>query len=309
MPPRHHLREATRRPRSAALLAAAAFALLGLSASLPAIAQPAQHIPARPDPLSRTPQQWIDAAAAHEVPMIQYDLPYLRFHMLYKGEKGLELRDEIESRDGMVARVISKNGRPLTPAEDAAERDRLQHLLENPSEFYNHHKHDQQDKNHAAMLVKLLPRAMLFTYAADQTPAPNDSGPQVVLDYKPNPAFKPPSMESEALQGISGRIWIDTASEHMVRMHADVISDVSFGWGLVGRLYRGGKLDLDQTDAGPRWMFQRLNEQVSARVVIVKVNTNVQLEENGYSTVPAMGFQDAIRILLNTPLPAQCPCN
>jgi hypothetical protein len=241
--------------------------------------------------------------------MIQYDLPYLRFHMRYKGEKGLELRDEIESRDGMVARVISKNGQPLTPEQDAAERDRLQHLLDDPSDFYSHHKHDQQDKNRAVMLVKLLPQAMLFSYAADQTPSPNDSGPQVVLDYKPNPAFKPPNFEAEALQGLSGRIWIDTGSVHMVRMHADVTSEISFGWGLLGRLYRGGKLDLDQVDAGPRWMFQRLNEQISARVVVVKVNTDVQLEESDYSPVSTMNFQDAIHLLLSTPLPAQCPCH
>lgn len=292
----------SRSPARAALFVTALLALICLPAA-------AQHPTAQIGPLPRTPQQWIDAAAANEVPMIQYDLPYLRFHMLYRGAKGLELRDEIESRDGMVARVISKDGHPLTPEQDAAERDRLQHLLNDPSDFFSHHKHDQQDKNRAAMLVKLLPQAMLYSYAADQTPAPNDSGPQVVLDYKPNPAWRPPSMEAESLQGISGRIWIDTATAHMVRMHADVTSDINFGWGLVGRLYSGGKFDLDQTNAGPRWMFQRLNEQISARVVVVKVNTDVQLEEGNYSIVPAMGFQDAIRALLSTPLPTQCPCH
>jgi hypothetical protein len=298
MPSRHPSRALFRQPGSA-LLFAALLPLFCLSSA-------AQH---KPDPLSRTPQQWVDACAINELPMIQYDVPYLRFHMLYRGNKGLELRDEIESRDGMVARVISKEGQPLTPEQDAAERARLQELLDHPSEFYNHHKHDQADKNRAAMLVKLLPQAMLYTLAPDQTPASNSSAQQIVIDYKPNPAFKPPNLEADALQGLSGRIWIDMDSLHMVRMHADVTRDISFGWGLLGRLYQGGRLDLDQTDAGPRWMFQRLNEQVNARVVVVKINTDVQLQESGYSPVAPMPFQDAIHLLLSTPLPTHCPCN
>jgi len=299
----HHLRGNTRRSYSSTLLLLASLALCSLPAG-------AQHAPVKPDPLAHTPQQWVAVAAANELPMIQYDVPYFRFHMLYQGDKGLELRDEIESRDGMVARVIAKNGNPLTPEQDASERNRLQHLLDDPSDFYNHHKHDQQDKNRAVSLVKLLPQAMLFTYAADQTPASNNSAPQVVIDYKPNPAFKPPNIEAEALQGLSGRIWIEMDSAHMVRMHADVTNEISFGWGLLARIYRGGTLQLDQTDAGPRWMFQRLEEHVTVRALLVRtINVNVKLQEGVYSPVAAMGFQDAIHALLATPRPTQCPCN
>jgi hypothetical protein len=299
----NHLRGDTQ-PHSIFLAVCAAIALSCCSAL-------AQHAPGKPDPLTfSTPQQWVAAATANELPMIQYDVPYLRFHMLYEGDKGLELRDEIESREGMVARVIAKNGRALTPEEDAAERDRLQHLLDNPSDFYSHHKHDQADKNRAASLVKLLPQAMLFTYADDQTPAPNDSHPQVVIDYKPNPAFKPPNIEAEALQGLTGRIWIDRNSAHMVRMHADITNDVSFGWGLLARIYHGGSLQLDQTDAGPRWMFQHLDEHLSVRALMVKtINVNVKLQEGNYSPITAMSYQDAIRTLLSTPAPTHCPCN
>src|SRR5580698_1900424 len=120
----HHTRRATLKPSAASLFAvwpAGLLAVVFVLACLPVAAQP---IPARLDPRSRTPQEWVAASAVNEVPMIQYDMPYLRFHMLYKGQRGLELRDEIESRDGMVARVISKEGQPLTPQQDADERER-----------------------------------------------------------------------------------------------------------------------------------------------------------------------------------------
>ena len=37
-------------------------------------------------------------------------------------EKGHQVRDVIESKDGTVARLILKDGKPLTPEEDKGER-------------------------------------------------------------------------------------------------------------------------------------------------------------------------------------------
>ena len=288
--------------RSAFLL----FAMLFLSAS--AHAQPGGTI--SPAALARTPQQWILAAAAPEIPMIRLEHPPMRYHMFYQGEKGVELRDEIESRDGMVARLIALNGQPLTPEKDAAERARLQHLLDTPSDFYNHHRHDQQGKDLAVELLQQFPQAMIFPSAADQTPASNDASSQVVIDFKPNPGWKSMTTKGEALQGLAGRVWIDTQSAHMVRMHAVFINDVNMGWGLLAKIYRGGSLDLEQTDAGPRWMFSHLDEHINVRALLVKnLSVNLKLQSGEYHPIEPMSFQDAIHVLLNAPLPTHCPCN
>jgi len=95
-----------------------------------------------------------------------------------------------------------------------------------------------------------------------------------------------------------------------VRMHADVHKDIDFGWGLVARIYHGGSLDFEQTDAGPRWVFSRLDEQFNVRAFLfrtVRVNTHIQ--SSGYKPVEPMRFQDAIRLLLDETIPAQCPCH
>jgi len=304
MLPDHHLR-ANLQPAAPLLLFALLFFLC--SAAAQPVGAPAAE---KPNPISRTPQQWISAAAALELPMVKLENPYLRYHMLYQGNKGLELRDEIESRDGMVARLIALNGRPLTPEKDAAERARLQYLLDNPSDFYRHHKDDQDGKNLAVELIRQLPQAMIYTYAADQTPADHYPGPQVVIDFKPDPAFKPRTTKGEALRGLAGRIWIETGSGHMVRMHGSIIKDTNIGWGILARIYSGGTLDLEQTDTGQRWIFSRLDEHITVRALLVKtINVNVKLQSSGYHPIEPLRFQDAIHILLNTPLPTQCPCN
>jgi hypothetical protein len=292
-------------PVSLLLLAASLLCACSVLRAQPAAAAASDNAAAP----ARTPQQWIDAAAAHELPMIRLELPYMRYHMLYQGDKGLELRDEIESRDGMVARLIALDGQPLTPEKDAAERARLQHLLDNPSDFYNHHKHDQDGKNLAVELLLQFAQAMIFTFAPDQSPAANHSGPQVVIDFKPDPAFKPRTTRGAALKGLAGRIWIDKNSGHMVRMHASITGDTNIGWGILARIYKGGSLDLEQADGGTRWMFSRLDEHITVRALLVKtININVKLQSRGYHSVENMRFQEAIHLLLNTPLPPQCPC-
>ena len=49
-------------------------------------------------------------------------------------------RDIIESNDGTVARLILRDGRPLTDEEDKAERQRLNDMLASPSDFAKHIK-------------------------------------------------------------------------------------------------------------------------------------------------------------------------
>lgn len=282
-----------------------AFALLAATCLSPALAA----APEAPNLPARTPLQWITTAAALEIPTIRLEHPYMRYHLLYQGDKGLELRDEIESRDGMVARLIALNGQPLTPAKDAAEHARLQRLLDNPSDFYDHHKHDQDGKNLAVELLHQFPQAMIFSFAPDQTPAANNSSPQIVIDFQPDPKFKPRTTKGEALRGLAGRIWIEKPTGHLVRMHASIISDTNIGWGILARIYKGGSLDLEQTDAGPRWMFSHLDEHITVRALLVKtLNVNLKLQSAEYHPIEPMNFQDAIHILLNTPLPTQCPC-
>jgi hypothetical protein len=284
-----------------------------LAASLPALLTLAAHAQGTADGsaslYARPPLAWIQAAAVHEIPIITQVSPYIRYHELYQGNKGAELRDVIESTDGSVARLLARNGQPLTADQDAAERARLQHLLDKPSDYYRHHDDDASDKKRAVTLVNQLSRAMIYTYAPDQTPAPGHPTPQVVIDYRPDPTYHPPDTASQALQGASGRIWLDAASGRMVRMHADVNRDINFGWGLLARIYKGGSLDFEQVDTGPRWIFTRLDEHFDFRALLIKtVRVNTHIVSTNYSQIQPMRFQDAIHILLAEPIPAQCPC-
>lgn len=268
----------------------------------------AQPRPA-PSLLAAPPGTWAVDAVNHEIPIIEHPGQYLRYRMHVIDAKGDQMRDVIESRDGTVARLIERDGRALTEDEDKWEQQRLNDMVAEPEKYRRHVSGDVSGKKRAVELIRMLPDAMTFAYTPDQPQLPDFPGKQVVLDYKPNPVWHPPTTTSEALIGLQGRVWIDARTRHMVRMEGDIFQPVNLGWGMLARIYPGGKLMLQQTPVqhnatDTRWIFSRFNEQITVRALMVKTfREDSHVTTEAYITVPAMPYQDAIKTLLASPLP------
>jgi hypothetical protein len=221
-------------------------------------------------------------------------------------EKGDQVRDVVESKDGTVARLILRDGKPLSDEQDKGERERLNDILASPSMYAKHVKSSESDKKIADALVPLMPDAMLYSYTPGQPQSGRNGGAlEIVLDYKPNPKFVPPSTESQALSGLEGRIWIDAKTRYVVRMEGTITHGVNFGWGLLAHIYPGGKVVMNQTNAGGnRWIFTDFSMQLSVRALMVKtLNIRSSAKASAYQTLGPMSYRDAIHLLLETPLP------
>ncbi|MEO6815383.1 MAG: hypothetical protein ABI177_01675 [Edaphobacter sp.] len=261
------------------------------------------------NPLTEPPRSWVVDAVAHELIALHHPNSYLRYRMHVIDEKGDQVRDVIESKDGSVARLILKNGRPLTEDEDKAERQRLADMVASPSAYAKHVKNDGEGRKLADQLMRLMPDAMIFSYAPGQPQTDKSSSAvEVVLDYKPNPKFSPPSTPAQALTGLEGRAWIDAKSRQLIRMEGAIFRPVNFGWGMLAHIYPGGRLTLQQANAGNnRWIFTHFEEQVSVRALMVKtINVHSNVEASSFQTLPGpIVYQEAIRMLVDTPLPTQ----
>jgi hypothetical protein len=258
--------------------------------------------------LSEPPRSWAVDASNNEVLVIRHPGSYLRYRYHVVDEKGDQTRDQIETPDGSVARVILRNGRPLTPEEDSAERARLNALLQAPAAFKRHIKREEDNKRMGEKLIRQMPDAFLWSYTPGQPQIPTwsvSAGALVVLDFKPNPKWSAPDIESEPLTGVEGRAWVDPHSRRVVRLEANLTHAVNIGWGMVAHIYPGGTAKIDQTNAGgDRWMVQHIVEQLTIRALMVKtVNQRLQFDTSDYQPVKAMSFQEAIKLLLDTPLP------
>ncbi|HEY0263899.1 MAG TPA: hypothetical protein VGC07_05195 [Granulicella sp.] len=255
--------------------------------------------------LARAPRDWIVDAANNEIAILKDNPVHLRYRMHVVDQRGEQLRDVIETKDGTVARVLARGDKPLTAEESKGERDRLTSLMNSPQDYEKHAKNDASSRKMAVDMIKLMPDAMIYTY----TPGQPDAGPGegegvVVMDYHPNPKWSPPSTLSEALTGLEGRVWIDAKTHTMVRMQGHIFKGVNFGWGMLAHIYPGGQLALEQTHiTGNRWIYLHFTEQITVRALMVKMlNLHTQIDASEFAVLPeALTYQEAIRQLLATP--------
>ncbi len=265
---------------------------------------PAAHLLAVPA------RAWALDCANDEVLVLQHPNSYLRYRLHTVDGKGDQVRDQIETPEGTVSRLIQRDGRPLTPQQDADERDRLNALATSPTTFARHIRHDEDNRKLGIGLIRMMPDAMLWTYTPSQPQLPDHpaaAAALVVIDFNPNPKWQPPTLESELLTGIAGRVWIDPRTRHLVRLEANVVHAINIGWGIVAHIYPGGTVTLQQTSAGgQRWVMNHLVEQLALQALLVKsVKQRLTSDATDFQTISPMGYRQAIKILLDSPLPAR----
>ena len=211
-------------------------------------------------------------------------------------------KDIIETDQGDVARLIAINNQPLTPEANQAELDRLNTLANHPEIQEHRHQREQKDADRVNRLMRLLPDAFLYR---DQgtTPCPSSGATCHHLTFSPNPSFEPPDVEANIFRGLAGELWIDQAQERLTRLDAHVIANVDFGWGILGKLDKGGTIQLEQSDVGNHdWELTALKLNLKGKALMLK-SLDIQLTEQAthFSQVPpGVDYRKAIQLLENS---------
>jgi hypothetical protein len=266
--------------------------LLTLAAARISPAQPEQSAGIDPTALvRRAVQHRMDAAQTHHP---------LRYLLRKTDEERDTSKDIIETNDGDVARLVALNGQPLSAEADRAELDRLHTLSEHPEIQQHRHQREQKDAARVDRLMRLLPDAFLYRYEGMTGCA---GGSCYRLSFSPNPHFTPPDMEASIFRGLAGEVWIDQEQERLTRLDAHVIANVDFGWGILGKLDKGGTILLEQSDIGVHdWELTDLKLNLTGKALLVK-SLNIQITEQAshFSQVPpGVDYRKAIQLLENS---------
>src|SRR6516165_8912009 len=98
---------------------------------------------------------------------------------------------------------------------------------------------------------------------------------------------------------MKGQLWIDATQERVTRLEAHLQEDVDFGWGILGRLNKGGWIILEQAEvADHQWRVVHFKMNMSGRVVFKnKVFDTVEDQSRFEPVDPGLGYQQAIRQL------------
>ena len=221
-------------------------------------------------------------------------------------------KDIIETDQGDVARLIAINNQPLTPEANQAELDRLNTLANHPEIQEHRHQREQKDAARVDRLMRLLPDAFLYRDQGTtpclprQAVGPADGGTCHHLTFSPNPSFEPPDVEANIFRGLAGEVWIDQAQDRLTRLDAHVIANVDFGWGILGKLDKGGTIQFEQSDIGNHdWELTTLKLNLQGKALILK-SLDIQLTEQAshFSQVPSgVDYRKAIELLENSIAP------
>ena len=251
-------------------------------------------------PAAIDPTALVVRAIQHRMDTDRNNRP-LRYLLRKTDERHDTTKDIIETREGDVARLTAINGKPLSAQANQAELDRLKFLSDHPAIQERRHQHEQKDADRVDRLMRLLPNAFLYRF---EDMAPCGGGQCYRLSFSPNPRFTPPDEEAAIFRGMAGEVWIDQAQERLTRLDAHLIADVDFGWGIIGKLDKGGTILLEQADiGGHQWKLTGLKLNMKGKAVMVKsLNFEITEEASHFSPVPPeLNYRKAIQLLENSP--------
>jgi hypothetical protein len=207
---------------------------------------------------------------------------YWRYWVERRSQAGSGVEEQVETADGPIARLALSNGRPLTPEAQQQENDRLQYLLDSPDEQARHLKQYDEDEERIGRILALLPDAFVYEYDGEENGCYR-------LRFHPNPDYAAHSIEARIFHAMSGTLWVDARAKRLARLEGRVDENVDFGFGILGRLYKGGWFRLVRTQVSATdWKTESLEVHVNIRALLVKTFARETSEmRGGFMPVPA----------------------
>ena len=243
------------------------------------------------------PVQLVKAAVANEIHATEHPPALMMYRLTKESKSGSQVRDMIETRDGIVARMVSVNGRQLSPAERTADDQRLEYLATNPSEQARKRSDQQKETARFLTLIRALPEGLFYTYDGTEQLHGRET---VRLKFRPNAGFHTTSVETIIFRAAEGYIWIDSSEKRLAKFEGTQTSEINIGWGLLGHIDKGSKLQLEQhrLDDG-QWRLNKLDLQGSGQIFFFKpVNMNQRQSAADFRPVPGdLNVAQAIELL------------
>ena len=108
----------------------------------------------------------------------------------------------------------------------------------------------------------------------------------VKLRLDPNPEFKPTSRNTSLFTAVRATVWLDESAAQLVRAEAELVRDISFGGGFLGKVYRGSRFELEQAEAAPGiWLPTRYDYNFSGRKFLFSLEVHELTEVSHYRRI------------------------
>jgi hypothetical protein len=196
-----------------------------------------------------------------------------------------ETWDVIPLEGSPYKRLVSRDGRPLSPAEQELEDQKVRAVAqerrnETPEERAHRLEEWRHRQDRQRQPLRELPDAFNFTLLPE---ADLDGRPVYVIEALPKPGYKPKSTYTAFFPKVKVRAWIDKADLEAKRIEIEATDTISFG-GFLLRLEKGSRIVIDQTRMDDQvWVPRHVSVLAEARLMLLKnMNREMEYDFSGY---------------------------
>lgn len=170
----------------------------------------------------------------------------------------------IETPKGDLKRVLELNGQVLTGSARDKELARLRQFVQSPEEQARLRKSGDADDKQAREFLSMMPEAFLWTVVSE-TPE------LLTLNFRPNPGFSPPDMQSRVLGVMAGQMVIARNGNRIRSLRGTLTDDVKFGLSLFGKIDKGGTFNVERREISPgHWQITETHVHIGGRALFFK---------------------------------------
>jgi hypothetical protein len=194
----------------------------------------------------------------------------------------------VPTGSGTMKLLLKDGDRPVDPAEYRKQLVAWKELLElmlkpEDSRTKSASAKWQKRKADRKELVSAAADAFLTKWAGQEM---RNGRVCDIYDLQPNPNFHPRSLVQDILTRVTAKIWVDRDANQLSRGEAHVMRDISFGGGILGKLYRGGVFYMEQDEVAPGiWEATRYQYDFTARKFLFTFEQHQYIEARQYRRI------------------------
>jgi hypothetical protein len=127
---------------------------------------------------------------------------------------------------------------------------------------------EQRARSRGQTRIEDIVNTLEFKVAGRET---YQSVPTVVVTFSGRPAARPQTREGRIAQKFQGKVWIHEALAEVMRVEAEAVESISFGFGIIARLNKGTTASLTRRPVeGGVWMPTEIRLSGRGRAALVR---------------------------------------
>jgi hypothetical protein len=176
-------------------------------------------------------------------------------------------------------KLVERDGKPL-PVDELAKEDRKQQAKEARAAARSAEAQAERRRKETEAIDEIFRLYDIQVVGRETLEGRN----AILVTFASRPGVETTTKPGKIVKKFSGRAWIDEADRQLVRVEANLTDDLSFGFGILAKLKKGARAELQRRKVNDEiWLPAEARFVGHARVFLVKsLHIDALSEYSGY---------------------------